>query len=461
MYRALCTIGVTSGLEGRGGSYGYGKAGLIRGSAIRTVIAYTCFRERAEDPGVTRRLLGMTYWGRHEFRNEGFTGFARFGKENERGEVAPFKDEEADEQAARLGLTVRNPEVTADLGTTFMLIDPTVTAEDMVAAIERSWWPALEDRNLQFNASVHTATGDVLHPRPRRDPILHTFIDAYEIATHPAPGGDGIRSDLAGLGVVGLVSDIEGWSYAEQTGGPEEQGVDHCSLVATMRKPRMVVEYRVVGRATPPYVRGVFVAGLRINDALRDTEPKGHDTWDQTGDADEESKRTAKRVYDRITERVRLYKKQLKPPARPAEEIELPLFDRLMRKLLSGPGKPINPDPTPRPFSIKPSFRLEATGSDEIRVVGKAEFAFSEHFDESEALIKVSVRYMFVEDDRAGEMAEIKIVPHPGFEEVDGKFQGTLRHHERAVFKFKTVSYRSDWSGRLFAEAEIVMDAEA
>ena len=61
MYLALISLGYTAKAEGSGGSDGYGKAGLIRGSATRTVVAYTAFRERKDDPGVTRRLLGMTY----------------------------------------------------------------------------------------------------------------------------------------------------------------------------------------------------------------------------------------------------------------------------------------------------------------------------------------------------------------------------------------------------------------
>ena len=462
MYRALCTIGVTSGLEGRGGSYGYGKAGLIRGSATRTVVAYTCFRERGYDPGVTRRLLGMTYWGQHDFCGMGFTGFARFGKEKGGGEVVPFENEEADIQADRLGLKVRTPDMTADLGTTFLLIEPTVTAEDLVVAIERSWWPALEDRRLQFNASVHTTTGEVLHPRPRRDPVLKTFIKAYEVATHPSDCGEGNRYDHAGLGVIGLVSEPEGWSYAEQTEDHEES-VDHCSLVALIRKPRMVVEYHTALRnwSTPPYIRGVFIADPCVNEALRETEPKDHNRWDyRSEDARADDRKIAKRVYDRIRERVRLCKNELRPPARPPEEIELTLFDRLMKRLLIGPGI-TRPDPVPpRPFSIQPSFRLEVAGPEEVRVVGKAEIAFSDHFEDNEALIEVYIRYKFLEDDRAGEEAELEVVTPPGFDGGDGKFYGILRRRERAIFKFKTQPYRADWSGRLITAAEIMDGAE-
>ena len=50
LYLALLAVGYTPKATGQGGSYGYGKAGLIAGSKIRTVIAYTCFDERINDP---------------------------------------------------------------------------------------------------------------------------------------------------------------------------------------------------------------------------------------------------------------------------------------------------------------------------------------------------------------------------------------------------------------------------
>lgn len=462
MYKALCNIGDSSGPEGKGGSYGYGKAGLIRGSAIRTVVAYTCFREQRDDPGITRRLLGMTYWGSHDFEDVRFTGFARFGSKRGGGEVVPFENGEADYQADRLGLKVRTPDMTAHLGTTFLLIEPTVTAEDLVVAIERSWWPALEDRSLQFNASVHTTTGEAIYPRPRCDPVLSTFIDAYEIATHPQPN-NGSRADIQGIGVIGLVSEPEGWSYAESTGGYKEKGVNHCSLMALMRKPRMVVEYyRARGWDNPPYVRGVFVADLGINEILRETEPMDHNRWDhKSKDTSEYATGVAKRVYERIHEKVRQYKRELKPPARPPEKTELPLFDRLMKRLLKGPGKGTGPDPTLRPFSIQPSYRLEAAGPEAVRVVGKAKIAFSDHFERTKAQIEVYIRYMFVEDDRAGEKAELEVVPPLGFDGSAGKFRGTLRRNHWAVFEFNTQPYRADWSGKLIAEANILEGTEA
>ena len=131
-----------------------------------------------------------------------------------------------------------------------------------------------------------------------------------------------------------------------------------------------------------------------------------------------------------------------------------------MKRLLIGPGI-TRPDPVPpRPFSIQPSFRLEVAGPEEVRVVGKAEIAFSDHFEDNEALIEVYIRYKFLEDDRAGEEAEMEVVTPPGFDGGDGKFYGILRRRERAIFTFKTQPYRADWSGRLITAAEISDGAE-
>ena len=472
MYQALVAIGFTTGDTGRGGSYGFGKAGLIRGSATRTLVAYTCFRERDDEPGVTRRLLGVTYWNHYSYRDESYTGFARFGNRIKgvgtgSDVVVPFINEQADAVAARLGLELRAPDDCSQLGTTFILIEPQLSPEDLVTAIERSWWPALEDPSLQFGAVVYTSTGEALHPRPRRDPVLRTFVEAYEVATSPGPNAaysrrTTLRSRSGDLGLLGLVSDVEGWSYAEQTGDPGQAGVDHRSLVALMRKPRMVVEYLTVGRRNQPYIRGVFVADPSINDDLRDTEPKGHDAWDwKAGDARPEARSVARKIHNGITTAVRQFKKALSPPARPPEDLELPVFDRMMKRLLSGDsGRRVVPPVDVRPVSIGTNTRLESVGEDSVRVRGKAVVGLSEHHMGSEAPCAVSVRYRFVENDAAGDWVHIEVTPPNGFTRVDGKYVGKLCRSNRAVFKFTTVPYRSDWSGRLIVDADLLDQSE-
>ena len=152
MYLALATVSFHS-KRATGGSFGYGKSGLIRGSAVRTVVAYTCFRERVDDPRVTRRLLGMVYWGQHHIGERSYTGFARLGDERGPDAIVPFENEKADEIARGLGIPVRDSESPEQLGTSFLLIDPIVRPPDLVKAIERFWWPALESGE-DFHAVV-------------------------------------------------------------------------------------------------------------------------------------------------------------------------------------------------------------------------------------------------------------------------------------------------------------------
>jgi len=118
LYVALVALGITEKADGSGGSFGYGKAGLIAASAMRVVVAYTRFHERADDAGVTRRLLGMTYWGRHIIGEKQFTGFARFGVRDD-ATAWPFENEEADQVAASLGMEDRSGGGVENLGTSF------------------------------------------------------------------------------------------------------------------------------------------------------------------------------------------------------------------------------------------------------------------------------------------------------------------------------------------------------
>ena len=468
LWLAMVSVGYTRNQNGSGGSFGYGKAGLIRSSAIRTVVAYTCFAERNDDPGVTRRLLGMTYWGQHELDGESFTGFARFGNKNKQGVVTPFENEEADEKARSLGLKVRQPDVERHLGTTFLLIQPTADPNDLIIALERSWWPALSDHSLRFHAYV-TKEGVRHYPRPRKDDVLSTFIRAYEVATSAGVVTSSEKRvrlrkkrSSPSPGVLGMVSDIEGWSYADSA---EEQKIDHRSLVALVRTPRMVVEYLPVGR-TPPFVRGVFVADDCVNDLLRSTEPKAHDAWQTkaTDDhVDPEAVMLAAKIQRNIRSQASSFRKALKPLERPPEKIELAHFDRLMSKLISGRGPGVvSPRSEPRPVTIRlEDRRLVPLDNNSIRVEGSAAFALSEHFEGNRARVEVAIRYRYVEDERAGEVAEIKVDGPAEFieaEERPGVFTGTLSRDSQSVFRYTTEPYRAEWSGLLYAEAMILED---
>jgi hypothetical protein len=487
MYWALVSIGYTEKASGSGGSYGYGKAGLISGSRVRSVCAYSCFRAQPDEPSVTRRLLGMTYWGQHDAVGSNHTGFARFGHmlEDDGSMVVPFENEVADEIAGSLGLVPRDPNEVEQLGTTFVVVDPTVDPQGLVRAIERSWWPALIEGD--FVVKVVAYDGSHHAPRPKRDPVLKTFIDAWEIANERSEANRereyfaALTANAAHappdvpkgreLGRLALVSNLEDWSYADQRVTKDSDVVNHRSLVALTRGPRMVVEYFEAGQA-PPFVRGVFVAddaevgGSRsVDDFLRQTEPKAHDAWQSRnadGDIDPGAAAIAGDVTATIRRRLNAFRAKLKPAIPKAEDVLLPFFNEAMRQVIRGDAKGV-PLPTAevKPISIVPHAEPEVAGDSVIRVRGAVTFTLTEHASESKQLVDLTVAYRYVEDDRIGDHAKLQfdLSGAPGFEQTrGGTFRGTLERDEPIQIAFVTEPYAPDWSGRLIVDGDFVDD---
>jgi len=471
MYLALISLGYTAKADGAGGSYGYGKAGLIRGSAIRTVVAYSAFRERPDDPGVTRRLLGMTYWGQHDLDDLSYTGFARFGAEQDSGAIRPFENDAADAMAERLGIELRGTEELKDLGTTFLLIEPTVRPDDLSTAIARNWWPALEDGRMTVLVS---ADGSTSVPRPMKDPILKTFVDAYHLAStdqdnaKPNQYRQSFRRASFGdrvlkLGGLGLVAEPGGWSY--EAGNDEPDEIQHRSLVALIRGPRMVVEYLDVGQSRP-FVRGAFVADEEVDELLRQTEPKAHDHWqtrNEEAGSDPDAPQVADAVTRRVREHVRKFRDQLRPASRPAEDVRLPELERLFGRIFSSSGSNSSgPLVSERPFSISVEERLEHAGEGLIRIRGCIRFGLSDHFGDPTTDVDISLSYRFVEEGGNGEEAVLEIRAPQHFVAIAEKpymYRGELTH-DRVAFEFESAPYPADWTGRLKGDVSFTEEKE-
>ena len=477
MALALSSTGVTSDVPGRGGSYGYGKAGLIRGSATRTVLAYTCFAERSDDPGITRRLLGMTYWDTHTVGRDSFVGSARLGRTHEETTAVPLENEDADQLARLLRFEIRNPRLPADHGTSFLLVDPTVEPEDLANAVERNWWPALMEPSLHFNVVIEDIEGALYHPRPRSNATLRPFIDAYEAATVPQDNKrEHIRTRVLQKigqfekpGTLGLVADLDDWSNPDDRAG--EPADSHCSLVALVRTPRMVVEYLDAGRSVP-YVRGCFVADESVNEALRQTEPKGHDSWQTrvaSGDFDPKFAELAKEIIFKIKNNLNSFRAELKPPPKPSEAVRLPEFDRLMKALLSGGGGGERPPVSEeRPFSIQPGGLLEEAEEGQVRLRGKARIGFSSHYLESggeRREVEVKIRYRFREGDRIGRDTAVLLVEEPqGWRLLSGRddtYRGYMESDEAVEFIYESDEYDPEWTGHLSVTADFVTSQDA
>jgi len=484
LYLALVSIGFTAKAKGAGGSYGYGKAGLIRASAIRTVVAHTCFREHPDEPGVTRRLLGMTYWGQHSVDGTPYTGFARLGRQVDDDVAVPFDDDDADDRAIQMSMRKRSPESPEDLGSSFLLIDPTVDPEALCRAVEINWWPAIITDKIDIE--IETSRGDVLHPRPKRDDVLMTFIRGYEIATQPQDnkpenefkrelqpyqprGGDRYR-----LGTIGLVADLAGWSYDNATSGDdtEDGGVDHQSLVALVRGPHMVVEYYPAAR-TPPHVRGTFLAHEDVDDLLRQTEPRAHDAWLPSREEGEEgihpdAPKVAKQVLRRIRHHVQEFRQQLKPQPDREHDVRLPLLDDLLRGILENRGDRAAPPPPadPRLISIGIDQKPEIAPGGRVRMRARAHFALTQQVDRDDLECRIGIRYAFDEDGALGDNCPLSVVRCPdGFRVVSQGDTGTVIEgrltREATAFEVVSEPYDPDWTGQLIVKANPVDPAMA
>ena len=477
LYRALCSFGITPATPGRGGSFGYGKAGLIRGSAVRTVLAYTCFADRDDDPGVTRRLLGMTYWGAHEHEGRSCIGVRWLARRTSEGECRPYENEDADAAADLLGLARRSPGDPADLGTTFLLVDPTVTSDGLLRAAERFWWPALADQSQQFEISVMEGSVE-RHPRPKMDATLRPFIEAFEAAMTE----DGKRSNLrtwklkprstAGgydrFGKLALRSDPSGWSYPETVESAVK--VEHRSLIALIRDPRMVVEYYDPGARGTPFVRGVFVADSAINERLRLTENKAHDTWQTStsaGDIAVADAEAARLLLQQVRQRVREYRDEVRPKPKPHASMRFPEWDALARLLWRGTG--IGPKPPPgseRPLSIQPGERLAVSDEGRPYVEGAATISYSDHYTPENPegnLVKIGVRCSFAATDgtRREHTVPLDVQAPVGFvplEQQGNTFLGRIKPAQRATFQYLTDEYDPYWTVEVDVSAEIVAE---
>lgn len=483
MMFALVRVGYTMKKAGAGGSYGYGKAGLISSSRVRVVYAYSCFKSAPNDEGVTRRLMGATYWSHHKFAKSNFTGWARFGAKN--GESAePYINEEADSIAESIGISIRDPKDFDQMGTTFMVVDPTIDAKELKAAIERNWWPAMMDDSNGLRIRITDYDGTILTPEvPKNNPHLQPFVRAYELACRPADAkGETEKATSIGeyrpqgsnhsyaLGTVGLVADPNGWSFPS-TDEAEVEGnktIDHCSLVALVRGPKMIVEYHRFDLGMP-YVRGCFIADPGVDDLLRQTEPKAHDKWDDRiseAGIHKDAPKIAWAVYSKLREQVKLFKQNFAPPPPRPGEMNLPILDELSR-LMKGKKPPII-ESDPRTMNIRFTEGAHSIvgkgGNLCCRAVVECEVAswvWSAIKDLKSVTVTVQLAVAVIEDQSVGERLELEVkFPRKNFilkgnDKNRYVYEGTMEEGDVVKFEVFSKPYSSDWSVKFTPSAEI------
>jgi hypothetical protein len=352
-FRLLLGLGDGSKLRGEtntGGSYGFGKSVYSANSSIRIIFAYSRFK--LADGSSKSRLFGCGYFPQFLEQNVPFTGRAWLGvNRTEDGKarevVDPFEDANADRRAIDLGFELRDAD---HIGTSVLIVDVSVTAEEILAGAEDWWWPRLISN--QLDVDVVTISGDTLIPRPRSRADLKPFLDTFDLASGVSNPVDTKRENRREFQRLhGLQLGTCGFKVLEaQDDGSTVVDEQRVASVALVRRTLMVVEYyRKWNAGTPPVV-GTFIASDAIDDILRASEPSAHNRWDKDSlrlhDRDGLRKDIVRRVLERVRDFLRDFRSSAAPPPPPRPR-RLSLLERTLASFFSGSQRGIPPNPNP------------------------------------------------------------------------------------------------------------------
>lgn len=483
MARALIDVGWAQSHRGAGGSFGYGKAAVAQGSKIYSVLAYSCFTEDAGEPGITRRLMGATYWRPHEIGEDQYNGWALFG-DHTGPQARPLVNDDADAMARRLGLEARDPAVEAQLGTSFVLIDPSFDEHDLEAALLVNWWPALlrtGDRNLRLFIDTDGHEREVTVSADHR--ALGGFVDSYlrarAVLDGEPPTVTSTEGPIEGDVATASIPDSEfatAGALALVTTPPSPDA--SSSLVAYVRIPRMVVAYADFGRGEP-VVRGCFIAAPEVNESLRQTEPPEHDRWlrRRGGDArgtqsDFARSRAVQKAIADITARFR--RREIAEP--PGDPGWMPGFSDFLAVPGQAKGRKAPPPKGPVPFEPRPKrpihvnlvhpanhqqvverpTRTVGERPDTLRAAGTVLYTLAGWVDADSVEAEFSIGAYVVEEaargDKRGDPIPVTVSAPTGMTTVaDGSngtavFRGRLARDTPLSFDVKTADYDDEWS---------------
>lgn len=461
------------------GSYGEGKKGVMLGSRIRTLFAYTCFQPTDVEPDVTNRLLGVTYWRKHVEDVWEYTGLALHGKLGQDGETERAEPYENDEAAAVVeswgveGLSVRDPSRNRDLGTTWVFVEPAFDAAELASAVERSWWPRLEDDELHVSVVGFDREEHRVSARERVE--LRPFVEAYNIATGQNPPRDRIDlqrplrvngesfNEIGNLGLTVELAD-DGWSW--------DNPDNNAHMVALVRSG-MVIQYETFPRkrraSIPPFVRGSFVvAPGEPDNCLKYAEPPVHNHWEEEFGKGypEESVDLAKKTYLRLSAEVREFAKrfQVEPPPR---DYQFDLFARWFRtsdevSVVPPPDPP--PPPTSDPWEIRvpkretrdPNFEND----DLLRVTARRTLRLKSDWRDENLKVRVRLTWRVLEENDLGadapELLDLTADQVPAGFSLEGDAYVGFATKEPVEFEWTSRFYEADWLIRAHFEVESV-----
>lgn len=463
LFRALYNSGgsdkFSSGVIS-GGSFGFGKSAFINASASNTVFAYSKFEIQPNDP-VTRRFVGWSWHQGHELDGTSYEGrsvYARLLQRGSSGEPGgePYSDDEADQLAAFFGAEERLGNSVNELGTSLILMDPVIDPNQLVDAVTRNWWPAIEDPQIQLDVEVVDYDGEILRPRPKLDESLPQLRRAFELATQPsdAPLLDTQKvvrlENLAGfkkIGNLGLVAVMP----------EEEEQTRHTPTILQTRLPRMIVgPHQHSWNPKGIKIYGVFAVSADASEAdqaLKKTEPHFHDHWstirDEKNQIPESATELAIQIEQKIVEAVNVFARELNVEIT-AHARRLTGFNKVLGSFFgSSKGAPKAPEGRSLPFSIRfGATKREIVDERLIRVMRTISLTMKEDdefSDRTEVKVKITPEIFEVLDqsekgDAIGLHVRGDVTSNP---EEPGSYLLTLTRSESSKFELVSEPYSS------------------
>jgi hypothetical protein len=469
-YRLLLSLGDRSKARtahGTGGSYGFGKSVYSSSSAIQTIFAYTRFQ--SPNGKEITRIFGCGYYPSHEYKNTMYSGRAWLGsklRKDSQGRliVDPLENHAADSLALQLGFELREE---GQCGTSILIVDADVDLQAIVQGVEDWWWPRLVENKLDIE--ITDADGGLHLPRPKKNPALKPFIEAFDIARNIAEPKAGTQKlfkpnafeggvPLGSAGFVVVPVDQHG-----KTVVPSER----CNTVALIRAPLMVVAYKNFSETSPPVV-GTYVAAEieEVDLALKKSEPPAHDRWDPDSTNLRDEHGTARRLVEAVLSRIKgglkRFQAEAAPPA-PTKQRRLSQLERALGSYFKpqGMGSALPPDGGPSPlhleFSKQPA--AAATNDGQLRITSTFIVRLDDRAEEDEVNLRMRVNCPVLEDDNeeGDQLAlDIKISGVEASIE-DGNppiYRFSLNKNTKAKFAIESEAYDPAWTVRLRPDIE-------
>ena len=458
-----------------GGSWGHGKKAIANASKCRTIAVYTHFDSREiypDDPAHTR-FLGVSYWKSHDIADKSHVGIGLLGALDVSApsfldRLQPLENEEANGFIEKLGipgLEVRRRGELADLGTTYLIVEPSFDANDLALAIERNWWPLL--KKVDNKITVTDVHGNIVPVQPEERVELRPFLAAASLAegaVDPRAQGDSITELTVqghSVGTLALTSDDseDGWSYKD----PDE----NRTLVALVRND-MVIAYEPFPRKQRqkgPFLRGVLTVDREKNakagDLLRMSEPHLHNEW-QTKESNAvpaDSAKFAAAVLADIQKGVGALRATLKDePAQVARRFSV--FSKVFSEgKAPSVTKPPTPKPARRPYEIKGASKAaidaDPNNPTMVRATTSVEVTIAPHHVTSKGVnsMEVEIALGWLVSEESGMVSDPSlldlgsVIPPPGFTPKAPNshiYVGTISTSP-VKFTWGTVYFPDDW----------------